>query len=362
MVASTPVATNVFVPNHAATGGLLAGFSRNPKAFAYNRYSQIFPVPKMLGYYATWTSRQAARIHNTDLRDFIWRDGNDAPTGVDNLESFSYVLYESNRYAFPFTLGDLTIGQADWPVLQAHSEVVAQQAMTGRTALGFSQWGNITATTPWGTHCANVDGAGGATANGNAAILPSGRNFTNGSATQPNVQIALNYGTKFINIDTLAALGMRDTALVMNPNMAMTTAQSPEIHAYFQGSPFAQAQIRGDQPSLNEKWGLPDIIYGHPFIVEDAVIDTNLRGSSPDNPGYVVPDGTALLTSRVGGLEGVGGSPAHSTIVTFYFQDDMTVQSYHDQNNELTRGRVKTNFVVKVVQFYAGFLFGRIAG
>jgi hypothetical protein len=40
----------------------------------------------------------------------------------------------------------------------------------------------------------------------------------------------------------------------------------------------------------------------------------------------------------------------------------MTVQSYHDQNNELTRGRVKSNFVPVVVQFNAGFLFNHIMG
>jgi hypothetical protein len=359
---SQPSVTNVFIPNHAATGGLLAGFSRNPKAFAFNRYVQIYPVPKMLGYYATWLSRQAARIHHSDLRDFMWRDGNDAPHGADNLESFTYVKYETQRYAFPFTLGDLTIAQADWPILQAHSEVVAQQAMTGRTALAYAKWNTASL---WGTHCANVDGTYG-TLNGNAAILLAGQNWTNGSGTAPYIQKSLNYGTVFINRDTLAVLGMKDTILVVNPNTALQMAQSPEIHAYFQGSPFAQAQIRGDQPSLNDRWGLPDILYGHPFVVEDAVIDTNLRNETPtasnDGTTYVVADGVALLTSRVGGLEGVGGSPAHSTLVMWYMQDDLTVMSYHDQNNLLTRGRVVSNFSCDIVQYNAGFLYNHCLG
>jgi hypothetical protein len=358
MPASYPQVTNVYVPNHAATGGLLTGFSRNPKDFAFNRYSQIFPVPNMIGYYATWTSRQAARIHNNDLRDFMWRDGNDAPSGADNLESFQYNKYETIRYAFPFTLGDMTISQADWPVLQAHAEMVAQQAMTGRTALAYSQWG---VPANWNTHCAMVDGSAG-TLNGNAALLPSGQNFKNGSSTNPNIQIAINAGMIKINQDTLGVLKPKDVAVIVNPNTAYQMAQSPEIHDYIKGSPFVQAQLRGDSESLNGMWGCPDVLYAHPFVVEDAVIDINLKGATPDTTGYVVPDGVVLMASRIGVLEGVGGSPAYSTILTFYCQDDMTVQSYHDVNNLLTRGRVVTNFTVVVSNFNSGYLMNHALG
>jgi hypothetical protein len=345
---STPSATNVFVPSHAATGGLLTGFSRSPNRFPLNRYVQLFEVQKMIGYYATWNSRQAARIHNNDLRDFVWKDGNDAPTGADNLESFQYVKYETNRYAFPFTLGELTIKQADWNVLQAHAEVVAQQCMTGRTILTF----NAFSTASWGTHTANIDGTYGALS-GNAAILPAGQNWTNGTSTNPNIKRTLNRVTKAINIDTLAVLQPKDVAVVVNPNSAMQMAESPEVNDYFKSSIVALEQIRGDRPSQNGQWGLPDVLYGHPFIVEDTVVDSNIKPT--DSDGYVLPDGDVYFTSRVGGLEGIGGGPAHSTLILLWYQDDMTVESLYDPNNKLTRGRVTSNFTVVVSNSNSGF-------
>jgi hypothetical protein len=355
--AAFPSNTNVFIPSHAATGGLMTGFSRNPKDFAFNKYVQIFEVNKNIGYYATWTSRQAARIHNNDLRDWEWKDGNDAPTGVDNLESFTYNKYETYRYAFPFTLGEMTIDVADWNVLQAHAAMAAQQCMTGRTAWGYNLWGTAS---NWGTHCANVDGTYG-NLNGNAPILAAGQNWTNGTSTNPNIKKTLNRARKAINVDTLAVVRPEDLIIVMNPNTAMQSSESPEINDYVRNGPFSKANLRQSDEELNGEWGMPTTLYGSKVVIEDAVIDTALKGAT-DSDGYIVPDGVVGIFSRKGGLEGIGGGPAYSTLILFWYEDDMTVESLYDPNNRLTRGRVVSNFTVVVSNNNAGYLLNKALG
>ena len=72
MASSYPSGTNTFVPDHAATGGLLIGFARNQNDFAVNKYIQIFEVKRRVGVYASYTSRHAARILSNDDAEHLW--------------------------------------------------------------------------------------------------------------------------------------------------------------------------------------------------------------------------------------------------------------------------------------------------
>src|ERR1700728_1024569 len=110
-MASYPSSTNVFVPSHDATGELTISYSRNPKDFALNQWVTMTPITKMIGLYLRFNAEQAARIIKTDLGEFLWKDGAEAPTGNWALEAFTWVKYIADRYAFPFTMGRLTMEQ-----------------------------------------------------------------------------------------------------------------------------------------------------------------------------------------------------------------------------------------------------------
>lgn len=356
MSLSFPGAYNVYVPSHKATAGLMTGFSRNPRDFPVNKYLQVMEVDKQLGYYATWNSRQGARVRSSNLSEFMWADGQPAPTGADNLDSFGYVQYRTLRYAFPFLLGDIAVKSADWDVLKAHADSTAMQAMTARSYLAYGVWSTAAS---WGTHCANVDGAG-STLNGNNALNASSTNWTTGTDTNPVILKNLNTCRIAINKDTVGTISNKDVYIVTNPTTASQMATSQEIHTYLARSQYALAQVKGDTPGQNAQYGMPDQLYGSQFIVDDTVLVSSEKPST--STAYLIADGDVLIAVRKGGLEGIGGGPAHSTIMYFFHKDDMTVESYHDVNDRLTRGRVISDFTVVLTTNSSGFYLKRAVG
>ncbi len=122
-----------YIPDHAATNGLVVDYSRNPSSFGLPNYAQYVPVTKTEGRYVEMTVEVAGRILNTDLADFFWPDEGDAPTGYGNLETFQWQSYVTKRYAFPFRMGELAAEQASWDVLASHGRYSAQRCMTART-------------------------------------------------------------------------------------------------------------------------------------------------------------------------------------------------------------------------------------
>src|ERR1700729_3113863 len=99
---SAPSGSNTFVPNPRATGGLLVGYSRNTEDFAWPRYAEMFPVQRNVGIYYQYTSRNAARILSATDAEHLWADGDAAPSGVENLETFQDQTYFTQRRVYPF--------------------------------------------------------------------------------------------------------------------------------------------------------------------------------------------------------------------------------------------------------------------
>ena len=139
MAAVYPGPQNVFVRAHEHSNKMVIDFARNIKKFAVNKYTQVVPTEKVAGYYLEMTIEEAGRIIASDLRNFMWFDGAPAPEGVDGRESFEYKPFSTIRYAYPFFLGDLTIDQASWNILDQHSSIHSRQAMTARTQLAITQ-------------------------------------------------------------------------------------------------------------------------------------------------------------------------------------------------------------------------------
>lgn len=346
MASPAPSGTNTFVPSMEASGNLFIGFSRNINKFAINRYGQIVPTKKSVGLYASWNSRQAARI---DDNRFNWPDGAAAPDGADNLESWLYLPFTTSRDAPTFTIGNKAVDQADWPVLAASGGVVAQQAMTKRTKKAIRALRNA----PWNDHAIAVDGvnAGG--------YLPSGQNWGNGSADEPNIKLSILHGATLVSLATLDAVSLPVMKLIVNPNVATRMASSPEIHSYLARSPFALDQVLGRAPGQNTQWGLPDQLYGMEVEVESTVQNTAAKGS--DALSYVLGDDEAYLVSKIGDLEGIEGMPSYTTVMGFFYEE-FTVESKVDTDNRLTWGRVVQDYTYLVSSTYTGIKFTGLFG
>ncbi|HOV77075.1 MAG TPA: hypothetical protein PLS24_03545, partial [Sedimentisphaerales bacterium] len=243
MPAVHPGPTSVFVHSHEASGKLVVEFARNPKDFPLNNYVQIQTSQKPAGYYLVMTSEQAARVINTDLREFMWAPGNEAPDGNWNLESFEFQPFECKRYAYPFRMDMETARNASWDIVAQHARYAAQQAMTVRTQLAANVL--LDSSNYAANHVINATSAHGAwstsptSGTGAFAILNT-----------------LTAAAEVILDDTLGMVTKDDLVLVMGSGLARLIAKAPEITEmlkYQAGFDF----IRGASERTNVSYGVP---------------------------------------------------------------------------------------------------------
>lgn len=343
MATAFPGGYNTFVPSFDTTGKLVVAYSRNPKDFAINKWLTLIPVKRSVGYYLKLTAENAARILSSNVSDFLWADGNDTPSGEYNTESFEFKSFTTIRYAFPFRLGHKAIQQADWKVEAQHAAMAAQQAMTGRT-INAAQL--VLASANWAA--SHVAATGTALA---------GAALNTGTATNQILKKALNAIGKKIQKDTLGVVRPKDLCVVLNPDLADALSRSAEIASYLVSSPFALAQVRGDSPSQNGLWGLPDALYGFPIVVEDAVQVAQRKGATAA-PAYLFSTSSSpnplVVVARPGGLVSEGSS-AFSTVVQFLFEE-MTVETKDDPDNRRTKGRVVEDYATVLASDISGYL------
>lgn len=315
---------NTYVPSFEASGEIVVHYSRNPKDFALNSYVTLTPVERSTGYFLQIQPDNSVRILSTTSSDFIWPDGNDAPTGTWNTEAFQFAAFNTVRYSYPFRLGYKTVDQAVWKIVAAHAAMAAQQAMTSRT-LEVSTMLDLSSNY--------------AAANVFSATTAGGGFFSAGTAANPIIKNGLNYAAKIIQKGTAGVVRPRDLVLVISPDAATQMAASQEIHTYLAQSPAALAQVRGDVPSQNGLWGLPDVLYGYRVAIEDAVYGTQPKGAQTFSPGYIKDQNTAWLLARPGQLIGVEGAPSYSAAHIFVYEE-MTVETKDDVDDRRHAGRV----------------------
>jgi hypothetical protein len=348
---SAPSGFNTFVPSFEASGHLIVAYSRNPKSFPINKYMAIKGVNKSQGYFLNLTAEEAARILNSNLSEAIWADGNDAPSDEYGNETFNYVPFSTTRYQWGFNIGYKASEQADWKILAQYAAIKAAQAMTGRSVLA---WNVLTNTANYATSHVMT-----ATQWSTKAGTPGFLNT--GTGTNPVLKAALNAMMLQIHYDTLGSVNLKDMIFVIDPVIADALGRSQEVHQFLANSPFALAQVRGDQPNQNALWGLPTEIYGYPIVVEDTVQTTTKKVSPINNPTstatrqLVTGGNTAVLCARPGALVSEAGGTDFSTLQGFFYEE-MTVETKDDPDNRKTRGRLVEDYGIYVVAPASGAL------
>lgn len=347
MPLTLPGGLNTFVPNWEASGKLAIDYARDPNKFAINRYAQIVPTQQMIGYYLFIDPNEAGRILNTNLSDIVWPDGNDAPTGTDQTMAFNFLAYRQTRYAPTFRIGNMAIEQADYDIVMRHAMAAAQKMMTGRTQLATSL---LTNTGNW--PASNTSPIFGGAITGNSGT------WAQSTTARQDIKRSLNYAREVILNGTLAAVDVENELhLVISTSLAAALSQSQEIVDYIKSSPEALAMVRGELPGRNSFYGLPDKLYGVPLEVEKTRKVTSHKGATPVITS-VFPTTSAALISRVGGLEGVAGTPSFSTLTEFvYSKNEMLVETMVDPNNKRTSGRIVHTDAYVLTSTASGFLF-----
>ncbi len=323
-----PGSNSVFVPSYEASGKLMVDYSRNVKDFPVNQYTSIIKVERNAGYYLRHTPDEAARALGTSGDEFIWADGSAGRWNTVNKE-FEFVPYATRRYAYDFTLGDLTTKQAAWEIVSNYAATSAALAMTQRTRKVLAA---LTDTGVMPTATATAQGGG---------------KWDVGTTSNPYIKLGLMKTLQAINKATNGVVKTTDLALIINPYVAAKMAASAEISDYLKSSPFSMDVVRNNL-SL---WGLPDYLYGIKVVIEDCVAVTSKRGLARVDQ-YALDSTSAIIAARPGALETTQGT--FSTCATFMYEE-MTVESYRDELNRRTVGRVVEDFSANIVSPISGF-------
>jgi len=340
--------TNTYVPNTAATNNMVVDFSRNVKSFSLNKYCQIVPVTKDVGYYTLMTIEEAGRILDTTMANHIWADGEEAPSDRGRTESFQFVPYQTKRYVYNFRLGKKAAEQASWDILAQHGRIKAQQAMTARTQLLITL---ITTGANWGSNTVAASSVPGATGKWDVS-----------TTARTDIKRSINYAVEQIMKATLGAVSYDDIKLVISPGCARLISVSQEIVDYLKQSPESLAYIKGDT-GPNAQYGLPAKLYGCELVIENAVKVTSRKGATRA-ASYVMADTVALILARPGGLVAPTDSntvPRFSAVSIFMYEE-MSVESKYDPDNRLERGRVVEDFAAAITAQAAGYLITACTG
>lgn len=343
MTAVYPSGSNTYVPSQAATNMLTINFSRNVNQFAVNKYIQILPVKQMTGYYAKITVEEAGRLVYADGRDMVWYDGSPWPERNDGTESFEFAQYFATRYAPGFNLGDLTIEQTGWDILNQHMGIHAQRLMTLRTQ---KAWTALTTT-------GNYDSSNYATV---SAISGNTGTWAQSTVARQDIKRSLNYAFQQIQLGTLSAVKAEDLHLVFGPAVAEGIAESQEFAAYLAQSPAALAAFRGELPGgYSGGYNMPSKLYTYDTIVEDTAKVTTNKGVTTTR-AFVADSTRAVMTARVGSLVSPMAGPSFTTCMMMAYQE-MLVETMADPNNKRQLGRVIDNYDMVVTAPASGFVF-----
>ncbi len=124
-----PSGSNTFSISFESTG-MVVSATRDQSQFSLPKYMQYVPVKKRVFRYLKLDLDEPARIVNT--QGFAWAPGQAAPT-MDNIGAFQYVDGSTVKYAYPWTLPQEDIDQAEWQIESSQTGIIMQKAMTVRT-------------------------------------------------------------------------------------------------------------------------------------------------------------------------------------------------------------------------------------
>src|SRR3954447_17567911 len=355
--------SNGFIPSFdgEATGNMVFEYSRNPKSFPINTYSEIRPVTLARGYYLRIEPQNAARIRNIDGREFAWPPGSDRPTGTDNQERFQFAPYLCQRRAFSVRLDNRAVQMSAWAVSETELRAKGQQCMTQRATLA-----------------ANVLMAAftGSTQTSTAAAITGNAAFTmdKGTPTSPYVKIVLQAAALQINKGTLGVINPEDLVIVMSPETAVAIAQSAEIQGMLSNSMYAYPLLTGNlEGQIQRNWSLPPRLYDFRISVENTVRVTTARGAAVASYTYTIPKGTifmltrrdnemvnpSLLKAERGEVkmsdEDMQAVPVYSTLVGF-MKEEFTVENRTDPWNRILDISIATDYTYQVSQPLSGYM------
>ncbi len=344
-------ASNGFLPQ--ATGQVIA-YVRNPSRFKMNQYCQLVRSPKPVGFYFELDHDHPVRVV-TD-QESAWPDGTPRPMHNNELGEFRAIDFICDRRDYGFRIGQQAMEAADWQVRPFHMAAALSQAMTNKTQRIITL---LETSGNWPTtNTADANTLNGAAGKWNTASDDPQ------SPYYLAIELSLLQAIQTIHLQTNGMVQIEDLQMVVSPGLARKMAASPEIHDYMRGSRFSLGMLTKDGTvvNVNDNWGLPPTYAGVKIVVEDAVRTTSRQNATSASSGFegtrifIKQDTSAVITSRVGGLDGEYGAPSFSTTQVYYYLYELAVESFADAKNKLEEGHVVDQFKEVLAAGHSGYL------
>jgi len=348
-------ATSVFIPQ--ATGQVVA-YVRDPNKFKINKYWQTVRSARENGsgqpvcLYAFLDPDEPIRV--VTEQEYRWPFGQVRPASDQGVGNFKWEEVRMERSWFGYKIDESIDKNADgWNPKAFFNAIYASKAMTAATYRCVTlletaaNWGNNTAS------AATLSGG------------PGRWDLASNDESSPHflaIKKTIDAARVRIVLATNGSVQPNEMRLVISPESAQAMANTSEVHAYLAQSPYALAQVKGNEENQNALWGLPQQIYGMELVVEDAArvnVRQNAAGTAATlftEKTFVKSKTSAVICSRIGGLDGQAGSPSFSTLQRYYYKWDMAVEANPDAWNQLIEAGVVDCFKEVLAAPQSGFL------
>jgi hypothetical protein len=331
-----PSSSNTFSISFESTYMVISA-TRDPKKFKLAKYIQYVPTKTRVFRYLKLDLDEPARVVQSS--DYSWAPGGEAPT-VPNVGAFQFVDTATTKYAYPWTLPQESVDQAEWDIENSQMGIIQQKAMTNRTML-VATLAQTAANWPSTNTADNNTLNGGRGPWETASSDPS-------SAYYLAIKRSLQTAATNVVLQTNAVMKWADLNAVIAPTLANAGGASSEIYDYVKGSPDAKARQRGDGDEIME-YGMPPEYAGIRIVVEDAVkVTSRPNASSGLGTGgtrtWVWGGTSCVLLARQGGITAQFGGPSLSTVQLYAYRE-MEVKTKTDVDNERAQGRITDDFV-----------------
>jgi hypothetical protein len=339
--------------------GMLIGFLRDPKTFAYLQYAQMVPAPEIVFMYAKVDPDDAVRL--VDLNEFGWGYDDYRPTGKSFQPRVEWTESRTQRWDFPYTVGEATLRvwrkngidpKMIYDTMRANHAALHRAARVV-TALSSSLTGAQTASlnTLLGTAGAGLDKSSG------TQYLPDG-------TPDPNFLVMkrlLNVLKRRVHLATNGAVGRDKLTAVLPPLVAEAWSRSGECFEALKQSQYAKELTDLADPS--QDWNIPRRYAGFNLVVEDTprvFINQKADGTVADvtvssEKDYILNTDTIYAVSRPGALDGDYGGQNFSTVQVYHFNGEGRVEAFSEPKHELVEGHVVMEDRVLVPATASGF-------
>lgn len=326
--------------------GMLIGFIRDPKKYAYLRYVQMVPAPETQFMWCKIDPDEAVRM--VDLNQFGWGYDDYRPTGKSFQIRAEWLTDRTQRWDFPYTLGENTIrvwNKQGIDPKQIFDLTRSSQAGLHRAARVVAELSSGITSTATLASLLGVAGAYFDTSSGDQYDPATG-------IANPNFQVikrTCNRVKRLIHLQTNGVVDRNSLYMVVPPAVAQAMSESGEMFEALKQSQFARNLTNlPEDGGIIEDWNLPARYAGFNIVVEDTprvFVSQKADGTVadvtvPSEKDYILNTDTVYFVSRPGGLDGGYGKQSFSTMSLFHFNGEARVQAFSEPKHEIIEGHV----------------------